>query len=975
MVCSVENTTQDLNHLDFASHHNACVKSYSDGYNNDNTQAKFLSEAVLTQNIEDDTHIPPDSFKDELSSLNSFRDSPSVQSNYLQIKREPLSRTRSDGILSLKKKWTDSLLEDRKTSLNDITLENIHFSDRMRKRRAGLSSTLSLSSSVRRSRSSLRGPIERQDSLVSTNQNMELELQSRCESPVLNDDETLSTCENASGRPLGSQSIRGNGANEKSADRIVINVGGTRHETFRSTLRVYPDTRLGWLSIDGSDVSDAFDPVLNEYFFDRHPTAFNQIMNFYRTGKLHTPADICGPLFEEELNFWGLDEKAMEPCCWPKYTEHRDAQENLKVFDSPLLNNQHDDDEIEQPAISVSRIPNYKEPEDQGFKSRFLKVFRPSYFNSIRWLSKKKLIWAVMEGHSERRPMLSKGVGFISLMFIVLSVLSLFFHSMLLVISDKAESNHELFTYLLLALDYLTFAWMSIELIIRFVSSPNRIQFLISFYTIVDLLTLITYALQFNHGMDYHRTKDGVIDSNSITTDYKNIEMFSIVRLVRLVRFFRLSVGLQIFKHTIIASSRELLLLVLLLLLPVALFATIVYFFERETNTGKFRTIPESIWWAVITITTVGYGDMSPETTWGKIFGIICAVFSVFILALPVSIIGTNFTLFYNYAQARMKLPKRPKLALVGAANALRADTSQHSLSPEPGESEAEGGDTNSQDGEEAAPKIDLPKINLGSDPDFNANITSKRFRRERLSLFASGPTRQSTRRSKSVGNSVASKIRQRQRNGTSASQKSKGSTPSSEDEVSEAESEKIEVFKPVKRDNDNSVTNSFDNEAFEHNNEKQVEVATEVTENGHTNQNKKIINNTENDKETKDLNSKFQKPFDDEKRERLPPINGGPVPIIETILTNTDNTDQNLTTGPIVNGHGPPILKEPVMNNRNSFKKISSPPVLRKICGNGLEPVRKSNGMAVPVEEVESPELFRRKYSNNHLYVPTDGC
>ena len=74
-----------------------------------------------------------------------------------------------------------------------------------------------------------------------------------------------------------------------------------------------------------------------------------------------------------------------------------------------------------------------------------------------------------------------------------------------------------------------------------------------------------------------------------------------------------------------------------------------------------------------------------------------------------------------------MKLPKRPKLALVGAANALRVDTSQHSLSPEPGESEAEGGDTNSQDGEEVAPKIDLPKINLGSDPDFNADITSKR--------------------------------------------------------------------------------------------------------------------------------------------------------------------------------------------------------------------------------------------------------
>ena len=66
----------------------------------------------------------------------------------------------------------------------------------------------------------------------------------------------------------------------------------------------------------------------------------------FDSGKLHAPSGICGPLFEEELNFWGLDEKTMEPCCWPKYTEHRDAQENLKVFDNP--SSHMDDDEGEQ---------------------------------------------------------------------------------------------------------------------------------------------------------------------------------------------------------------------------------------------------------------------------------------------------------------------------------------------------------------------------------------------------------------------------------------------------------------------------------------------------------------------------------------------------------------------------------------------------------------------------------------------------
>lgn len=108
---------------------------------------------------------------------------------------------------------------------------------------------------------------------------------------------------------------------KKSSNRIVLNVGGVRHETFLSTLKTIPDTRLSYLGEHHTTVarSPEYDASKGEYFFDRHPGVFAQILNFYRTGRLHCPSDVCGPLFEEELGFWGIDEQQVTlsiPYCW-----------------------------------------------------------------------------------------------------------------------------------------------------------------------------------------------------------------------------------------------------------------------------------------------------------------------------------------------------------------------------------------------------------------------------------------------------------------------------------------------------------------------------------------------------------------------------------------------------------------------------------------------------------------------------------
>lgn len=119
------------------------------------------------------------------------------------------------------------------------------------------------------------------------------------------------------------QKIRNTLTNNK---RVVINVGGVRFETYRETLKLLSETRLANLSKTNSD----YDPVMNEFFFDRDPSSFSAILNYYRSGELHVPLDVCGNQFYEELCFWGIGERYIQPCCWTSYSIKRDCDEILK---------------------------------------------------------------------------------------------------------------------------------------------------------------------------------------------------------------------------------------------------------------------------------------------------------------------------------------------------------------------------------------------------------------------------------------------------------------------------------------------------------------------------------------------------------------------------------------------------------------------------------------------------------------------
>ena len=179
----------------------------------------------------------------------------------------------------------------------------------------------------------------------------------------------------------------------KRKDRISINIGGVRHETYRSTLKNIPDTRLSWLA-DASAGSVDYDADLDEYFFDRHPGVFSNVLNYYRTGKLHCPLDICGPLFEDELNFWGIDDQQVESCCWLTYRQHRDAQETLAAFEGVEFENDFDDEEPDMGRYGFSFTVE-SEPDVtwwQKYQPRIWTLMEEPYSSKLAKVRRKRIM-------------------------------------------------------------------------------------------------------------------------------------------------------------------------------------------------------------------------------------------------------------------------------------------------------------------------------------------------------------------------------------------------------------------------------------------------------------------------------------------------------------------------------------------------------------------------------------------------------
>ena len=152
----------------------------------------------------------------------------------------------------------------------------------------------------------------------------------------------------------------------------------------------------------------------------------------------------------------------------------------------------------------------------------------------------------------------------------------------------------------------------------------GRKAYITSFYGLIDLAAILPFYLQVLFpGLD--------------------LRVLRIVRLVRVFKLSHYSSAIEDLMHAIQGEKRSFIAALYLLLIVLLLFGSLMYFAEHSAQPDKFGTIPESLYWAAITLTTVGYGDVSPVTWMGKVIAVMTAFMGVCTVALLTGIVANAF--------------------------------------------------------------------------------------------------------------------------------------------------------------------------------------------------------------------------------------------------------------------------------------------------------------------------------------------
>ncbi len=240
-------------------------------------------------------------------------------------------------------------------------------------------------------------------------------------------------------------------------------------------------------------------------------------------------------------------------------------------------------------------------------------------------LTARKWVYHVLEG--EQNTHLAKWVNLGLMIFIALNVLAVIFESEAELHATYRDQFYrfEVFSVLVFTLEYLIRVWICVESPNRHYRHPvwGRLRYMLSPMALIDLLVILPFYLNFLIGI-------------------QDLRILRTLRLLRVLKLTRYSQSMDLLLQVLRQEAEHMLSALIMLFILVLLAATGIYLVEGHQQPDAFGSIPRALWWATVTLTTVGYGDVVPHTQYGKIFSGLITITGIAVAALPAAILASG---------------------------------------------------------------------------------------------------------------------------------------------------------------------------------------------------------------------------------------------------------------------------------------------------------------------------------------------